>query len=89
MNLCFSHSDFATFTYTKLLNAMNQEEDQPRVDFVNTKPLPADAEAELIRRLEEAAAAYDVVLVSDQAETGSGGVITAAVREALQRVAQA
>lgn len=85
--LCFSHSRFATFTYTKLLNLTNDEEDQPRVDFVNTKPLPEDAEAELIRRLEEAAAAYDVVLVSDQAETGAGGVITAAVRAALQRVA--
>ncbi|MBL8217705.1 MAG: ribokinase [Bryobacterales bacterium] len=85
--LCFSHPDFATFTYTKLLNATNLEEDQPRVDFVNTKPLPADAEAGLIRRLEEAAAAYDAVLVSDQAETGSGGVITAAVREALGRIA--
>lgn len=85
--LCFSHPDFATFTYTKLLNATNAEEDQPRVDFVNTAPLPADAEAELIRRLEEAAPAFDVVLVSDQAETGSGGVITASVREALERLA--
>ncbi|MBL8223443.1 MAG: hypothetical protein JNL62_29695, partial [Bryobacterales bacterium] len=81
--LCFPHPDFVTFTYTKLLNITNQEEDQPRIDFVNTKPLPAEAEVELIRRLEEAAPAYDVLLVSDQAETGSGGVITAAVREAL------
>lgn len=85
--LCFAHSRFATFTYTKLLNATNQEEDQPRVDFVNTQPLPEDAEAELIRRLEESASGFDVVLVSDQAETGSGGVITAAVREALRGIA--
>jgi len=86
--LCFPHPDFVTFTYTKLLNITNQEEDQPRIDFVNTKPLPAEAEVELIRRLEEAAPAYNVLLVSDQAETGSGGVITAAVREALGRIAQ-
>ncbi|MBL8176902.1 MAG: ribokinase [Bryobacterales bacterium] len=86
--LCFAHADFATFTYTKLLNvSTNQEEDQPRVDFVNTKPLPADAEGQLVGRLEEAAPSFDVILVSDQAETGAGGVITAAVREALGRIA--
>jgi rfaE bifunctional protein kinase chain/domain len=86
-DLCFSHPRFATFTYTKLLNSDGGVEDQPRVDFVNTQPLPEDAERELIRRLEEAAGAFDVILVSDQAETGAGGVITTAVRESLRRLA--
>lgn len=86
--LCFTHPRVATFTYTKLLNAENGEEDQPRVDFVNTKPLPEDAERELVARLEDAAAGFDVILVSDQAETGSGGVITAAVRECLRGLAE-
>ena len=29
-----------TFTYTKYLNSKNGVEDQPRTDFINTKPLP-------------------------------------------------
>src|SRR5687768_17534033 len=32
----------STFTYTKLLNAATGEEDQPRVDFINTEPLQSD-----------------------------------------------
>ena len=40
-----------TFTYTKLLNAATGEEDLPRVDFVNTRPLPAELERELTRAL--------------------------------------
>ncbi|HTX37425.1 MAG TPA: PfkB family carbohydrate kinase [Bryobacteraceae bacterium] len=73
----------ATFTYTKLLNARTGDEDLPRVDFINTRPVPEDLEDELLHRLEEAAPDYDAILVADQAETDSGGVVTPAVREAL------
>jgi bifunctional ADP-heptose synthase (sugar kinase/adenylyltransferase) len=72
-----------TFTYTKLLNRQTGKEDLPRVDFITPRPLPVPAEAEITRRFLEAAAAFDVILVSDQAETSLGGVITAAVREAI------
>jgi rfaE bifunctional protein kinase chain/domain len=78
-----------TFTYTKLINLSNDEEDLPRVDFVYTRPLPEELDAELARRLGSAAGGYDVLLVSDQAETESGGVVTARMREALARVAAA
>ena len=77
----------ATFTYTKLLNARTGEEDLPRVDFINTQPVPQELEDEVVRRLEEAAPDYDVILVADQAETEHGGVVTPAVREALGRIA--
>ena len=46
-------------------------------------------ERELIARLERAASAYDVILVSDQAETSHGGVVTPAMREAIARLALA
>lgn len=82
-------SGIATFTYTKLLNAETGEEDLPRVDFVNTEPIPEALDRELVRRFVEAAPDYDVILVSDQAETHSGGVVTAAMREAVSRVAAA
>jgi rfaE bifunctional protein kinase chain/domain len=72
-----------TFTYTKLLNADTGEEDLPRVDFVNTRPLPADVDRELTARLERTAPSYDVIIVSDQAETSQGGVVTPAMREAI------
>jgi rfaE bifunctional protein kinase chain/domain len=78
-----------TFTYTKLINAQTGEEDLPRVDFVYTSPLPESVERELIARLERAASAYDVILVSDQAETSQGGVITPAMRDSIAGLALA
>ncbi|HTP36221.1 MAG TPA: PfkB family carbohydrate kinase [Candidatus Acidoferrales bacterium] len=76
-----------TFTYTKLLNAATGEEDLPRVDFVYTRPLPEAVEREIVSRLDDAR--YDVILVSDQAETAQGGVVTNAVRDAVERIAAA
>ena len=78
-----------TFTYTKLINAQSGEEDLPRVDFVFANPLPEPVERELIARLERAAPDYDLILVSDQAETSHGGVVTPAMRQALARLALA
>jgi rfaE bifunctional protein kinase chain/domain len=81
--------DIPTFTYTKLINCRTEEEDLPRVDFVNTVPLAADLDRELVRRLEAVAGDFDVILVSDQAETEYGGVVTPAMRAALARIADA
>jgi len=78
----------ATFTYTKLINRSTGREDVPRVDFVNTSPLPAEAEQSVLAHLREAAGDFDVVFVSDQAETDSGGVITPRVRELLSGLAR-
>jgi rfaE bifunctional protein kinase chain/domain len=76
-----------TFTYTKLINRETGEEDLPRVDYVYTQALPAEVERQIVRRLE--GARYDALLVSDQAETAQGGVVTAAVRDAIERIAVA
>ena len=72
-----------TFTYTKLINRDTDEEDLPRVDFVYTRELPAAVERELVARFERVAADFDVILVSDQAETDLGGVVTPAMRGAI------
>lgn len=79
----------STFTYTKLINHRTGEEDLPRVDFVNTRPLPPELDCELVSRLERAGPGFDVILVSDQAETSQGGVVTPAMRDALARLAEA
>jgi sugar/nucleoside kinase (ribokinase family) len=65
------------------------EEDRPRVDFIYTRALPDAVEAGLVARLEQVAPRYDVILVSDQAETNAGGVVTPAVRQAIERIALA
>jgi len=78
-----------TFTYTKLINSTTGEEDLPRVDFVNSQPLPETLDWALVSILERAAPDYDVILVSDQAETSAGGVVTARMREALARIPNA
>lgn len=78
-----------TFTYTKLINSQTGVEDLPRVDFVNPRPLPETLDWALVAMLERAAPDYDVILVSDQAETSAGGVVTSRMREALARIPNA
>lgn len=78
---------FSTFTYTKIINDETGVEDRPRVDFVNTSPLPAEAEHDLLKALNGAFHDAGVVIVSDQAETGAGGVITADVRTRICQLA--
>lgn len=73
----------STFTYTKLINVATDVEDLPRLDFINTRPLPASLETELVHALKEALNDFDVILVSDQAETDTGGAVTANLRETL------
>ena len=72
-----------TFTYTKLINRDTEEEDLPRVDFVYTRELPPAVDRELVTRFERVARDFDVILVSDQAETELGGVVTPRMREAV------
>lgn len=72
-----------TFTYSKLINSGTGIEDQPRVDFISTRPLPAEAETSIIDRLNSELSDFDVVIVADQAETSAGGVVTPAVRETI------
>src|SRR6266536_2664663 len=76
-----------TFTYTKLLNAGTGKEDLPRLDFVHARLIPEELDRELVSRFERAAPDFDVILVSDQAETTMGGAVTARLRDALQRTA--
>ncbi|MCW5981878.1 MAG: ribokinase [Bryobacteraceae bacterium] len=78
---------YQTFTYTKLLNAETGVEDQPRVDFINTRPLAGETERRLLNRLNAHVGGFDVVVVADQAETEEGGVVTEAVRELLANMA--
>ena len=76
-----------TFTYTKLLNSQTGIEDQPRTDFISTKPFAAEAEAQIVHNLISAIDGFDVILVADQAETSAGGVVTPAVRNAITALA--
>lgn len=78
-----------TFTYTKLINSQTGAEDLPRVDFVNARPLPETLDWALVSILERAAPDYDVILVSDQAETSAGGVVTPRMRECLAQISNA
>jgi len=72
-----------TFTYTKLVNCRTSIEDQRRIDFISTKPVPGEAEESILANLASAMGGFDVVLVADQTETSVGGVINPRVREAI------
>ncbi len=72
-----------TFTYTKLINRRTGIEDLPRVDYVRSSDLAPSIEREVVARFEESAQRSDVIVVSDQMELDSGGVVTAGLREAL------
>jgi rfaE bifunctional protein kinase chain/domain len=86
-DLCVRSAAIQTFTYTKLLNRSTGIEDQPRIDFINTAPLPTAVEREVLDRLQQTIDAFDVILVSDQAETSQGGVVTPAMRDLLADLA--
>lgn len=86
-DLLVRSEEVPTFTYTKLINCQTGREDLPRIDFVNTRPLTEELDRELVRRLEQSSPDYDVILVSDQAETDAGGVVTPAMRGALAGIA--
>ena len=58
------------------------------MDFINTLDLPEDAEDQVCRMLADASG-FDLICVSDQAETDRGGVVTEAVREKLAGIASA
>ncbi|MEO8125988.1 MAG: PfkB family carbohydrate kinase [Bryobacteraceae bacterium] len=76
-----------TFTYTKLINSETGMEDLPRIDYIRTEPLPMEVEEELLEKLDSCIDSFDVVFVSDQAETESGGMVTPEIRRSLSRVA--
>jgi rfaE bifunctional protein kinase chain/domain len=86
-DLCVPVRSMQTFTYTKVINQATGTEDQPRLDFINTAPLEAAAEREILDRLQRAVESFDAIIVSDQAETHQGGVVTAAVRDLLAELA--
>jgi rfaE bifunctional protein kinase chain/domain len=77
----------ATFAYTKLLNKDTGEEDLGRVDFLSPPP-PPWLEQEIVARLVANAPGFDCLLVADQMETETGGVVTAGVRDALAKLSR-
>ncbi|HEX3748514.1 MAG TPA: PfkB family carbohydrate kinase [Bryobacteraceae bacterium] len=88
-DLCVRAAAMQTFTYTKVINGETGIEDRPRLDFIRTVPLDPPVERLIVERLTDNAAAFDAVIVADQAETSRGGVITRAVRDALAGLARA
>ena len=87
-NLLVASQRIQTFTYTKLISSFTGNEDLPRCDFINTSPLPADVENQLIANFNAHFNEFDVILVSDQAETDSGGVVTDLFRDLIADVAE-
>ncbi len=85
--LCVQTEAIQTFTYTKVINSVTAEEDQPRLDFINTLPLRKDVEQAIIHNLRRAVSEFDVILISDQAETSQGGIVTGAVRNLVRELA--
>ncbi|HET8547009.1 MAG TPA: PfkB family carbohydrate kinase [Bryobacteraceae bacterium] len=85
--LCVKSAAISTFTYTKLINARTGAEDLPRVDFINTRPMPPDVEAHVHDNFQLFARAFDIIIVSDQAETEQGGVIASKIRSAVSAIA--
>ena len=87
-DLLIRSSEVPTFTYTKLINNATGEEDLPRIDFIHTREISRELESRVVESLERIADDFDVVIVSDQAETAAGGVVTARMREALTTIAK-
>jgi rfaE bifunctional protein kinase chain/domain len=87
-SLLVASRSMQTFTYTKLINTHTGVEDLPRCDFINCSRLPADVENQLIANFNAHFHEFDVILVSDQAETPQGGVVTEWLRDLIADVAE-
>jgi rfaE bifunctional protein kinase chain/domain len=87
-DLLIRSEEVPTFTYTKLINIATDEEDLPRLDFINTREISSALEKRVVETLVRVAADFDVIIVSDQAETAAGGVVTARMREVLTPIAR-
>jgi rfaE bifunctional protein kinase chain/domain len=85
-SLLMESEQIPTFTYTKLMTPAGHE-NLARVDFVATQPVPPAVEQKLVETFVEHAPWFDVVLISDQAETHNGGLVTDRLREAINRFA--
>ncbi len=82
----FSAAGRRTPAYIKpLLMGYNSQQEDARLDFENTTPLPAAAEDELLRRLHLALPELDVLIVADQLE--EFGVVSPRVRARLNELA--
>jgi rfaE bifunctional protein kinase chain/domain len=81
----FSWDGRRTPTYTKpMLSLPGQPaRELNRLDIQNRRPLPPEAEQEVVRRLAEVWRQADALVVMDQVGPGEFGVVTARVREKL------
>jgi rfaE bifunctional protein kinase chain/domain len=78
--------DRRTPTYTK---PMLGPEELNRLDIKNRRPLPADAEADVIRSLDAVWPTLDALLVLDQVSEPDCGVVTRSVRGRIAQLAAA
>ena len=68
---------FPTFTYTKLLNAADRRGGSPARRFrLHASRFPTSSTASWLPASSAPPPDFDVILVSDQAETSAGGVVT-------------
>lgn len=84
----YKSSNIPTFTYTKLINAQTGVEDLPRVDYVQPPPPPAEIQRHVLNTLQAVFDNFNIIFIADQAETGQGGLITDAVRNMVEELAQ-
>ncbi len=77
-----------TFTYTKLINLETGQEDLPRIDFIAAGGVPHHVEHHIVNTFRAIFDNFNVILISDQAETEQGGLVTAAVRKVVEEAAQ-
>ncbi len=87
-DLLIRSAEVPTFTYTKLINDATDVEDLPRVDYIHTREISKALESRVVDTLNNVSGNFDVVIVSDQAETAAGGVVTARMRESLTSIAE-
>lgn len=77
--------DWSTPFFGKvMLTADNLQQEDARLDFINTEPLPYESEDELIGQIEDSLPELDAVIVADYQ---SNGVITPRVLEGLNELA--
>ncbi len=76
-------SQRSTPVYTKFINIENGKEDLPRVDLLPTEPVSKDTIEEIVQKIDQNLEWADVIVILDQMEDPSLGVITKEVKDLL------
>ena len=81
--------EMMTFTSMRFFSSQTGAEDEPAIDFMSTRRLPETVERQILNRYQSVFDGFNLIYISDLAETELGGVVTDSMRKLIDELAPA